>query len=209
MVAVPVALIALVSGPVVLRDDDGSRNIAATDQPTTTVEETTTTTAVEVAPTTVVEAPTTTAARTTTTAVPLPPVDFRPDPTKPPRAALRSHAGEVEAAGGSNCWSQPPAPDGTVASVCVDVDGQPYSDAVLPVRNGERVTLRYATDEQPRELFVVVKDSDEGDGVAIPVDRANPTTFVINLPPGPHRLQFSANWAQGDSNHGVKISVSR
>lgn len=208
--AAMLVLVGLLSAPVLLRDSGGQpRKVAAIDQPTTTVEETTTT-AVELAPTTLVVAPTTTVPPTTTTTeVRLPPVDLQPDPSRPPRAALRSHAGEVEAGQGSSCWSQPPAPDGTRQMLCADTFAYPESDATLPVRKGERLTLRFATDEQPNELLASVQDSDDGEGTPIAVAAANPTTFVLDVPPGPHRLFFSANWASGSGTWGVKVSVTR
>jgi hypothetical protein len=203
-----VVLTALVAIPVMARDSGGEHRLETVadpeEAPTTTIEETTSTTVALISATTTTLAPSPTS--TTSPPRPLPPVDLQPDPSRPPRAALRSSAGEVEGTAGSFCWSTQNT-DGTGQGVCGDTDALD-PDVALPVQRGERVTLRFATDEAPGELLAFVADKDDpATWRAFAIPTQNPSEFVLDLPRGTHRLSFQARWEHGDSTTYFKVEV--
>lgn len=117
---------------------------------------------------------------------------------EPPAALLSARAGEIQAAQISYCWTDP---DGDGAR-CVDMrPDQPLP--VLAVRQGEALTLRFATSARPTEVLL----SQDG-GEPRPLAAGNPTTFVVDLPPGGHDVRFFTRWQQGDAAYGVRLDVS-
>jgi hypothetical protein len=199
-----VALAALLTAPVLLRDSDGGRQIAATDEPTTVVDETTTTEAAFIEETTTtldtaataLPVPTTTRPRGSTTTTPS-------SHQGPPDGTLESADGKVDGQQGSYCWRTQNA-DGTSTGLCADT-AEPEPRDVLTVRRGEQLTLRYGTNGQPREVHGWIQRSDAGEEFAVP--DANPARFQVDCPPGTYTIWFSSLWAEGDGSHWFRVTV--
>ena len=138
----------------------------------------------------------TSAVATTTTTLANPCVG-QPCTARPPDAFLSGVNGEVRLDGGSSCWSSP-VPDGV--GVCIDVLAR-EPDAVLVVRAGETLTLRFATAMSP--TFVRL----ERGGQPTALTPGNPVRFGADLPVGSHVVHISTGWLQGDMHYSVRLEV--
>jgi hypothetical protein len=203
--AAVVALAALLTGPVLLRESDSSRQIAATDEPTTTdVLPTTTLLALEQQTTTIAAAAPVAPSKTHGAAIATTSTTAGPSPQGPPDGSLESASGKVQGQQASYCWNAH-NPDGTTSGFCADTT-EPDPDDVLAVRRGEMLALRYATEAQPREVHGWIRTSRGADEFSVP--DANPAQFAADFAPGTYTIWFSSLWADGDGSHWFKISVT-
>ena len=137
---------------------------------------------------------------TTTTTLANPCVG-QPCTARPPDAFVAGVNGEVRLDGGSFCWSSP-APDanGNFVGLCADTLLRD-PDAVLVVRAGETLTLRFATAMSP--TFVQL----ERGGQTTALTPGNPVRFGADLPVGSHVVRFFTRWLQGDMSYNVRLDV--
>lgn len=136
---------------------------------------------------------------TSTTAVN--PCTGQPCTAEPPDAFLAGTNGEVRLGSGSGgCWRSPtPSPDGTLEPRCgAAIPGAP--DALLVVRAGETLTLRFSA-LVPTEVVL----HRGGQSTALPA--ANPVRFRADFPIGVHDVEFSTRWLQGSLSHDVRLDV--
>ena len=125
----------------------------------------------------------------------------QPCTARPPDAFVSGVNGEVRLDNGSFCWSSP-APDanGNLLGLCADSPLRD-PDAVLVVRAGETLSLRFATAMSP--TFVRL----ETGGQATALTPGNPVRFAANLPVGSHVVHISTGWLQGDMHYSVRLDV--
>jgi hypothetical protein len=137
---------------------------------------------------------------TTTSLVPfVHPCLLQPCAAQPPQAFLSGSGGEVRLDQGSSCWTSPPDAEGRSGTLCADAAVR-VPDAVLAVRVGETLTLRFSA---LVPTVVVVQEGDVGRGLT----PGNPVTFVADLAPGVHAISVFTRWAQGDAGYSVRLDV--
>ncbi|HEV2759483.1 MAG TPA: hypothetical protein VGV86_07960 [Acidimicrobiales bacterium] len=125
----------------------------------------------------------------------------QPCTPQPPDAFVSGVNGEVRLDRGSSCWRSPsPDANGGFVGLCVDVLLRD-PDAVLVVRAGETLTLRFATAMSP--TFVQL----ERGGQTTALTPGNPVRFGADLPVGSHVVRFFTRWLQGDMGHSVRLDV--
>ncbi len=139
---------------------------------------------------------TSTVATTTTTTLPNP-CAGQPCTARPPDAFVAGFNGEVRLDNGSFCWRNP-VPDGV--GLCADSPLRD-PDAVLVVRAGETLALRFATAMSP--TFVQL----ERGGQTTALTPGNPVRFGADLPVGSHVVRFFTRWLQGDMSYSVRLDV--
>jgi hypothetical protein len=142
----------------------------------------------------------TTSTSTTSTTFPNP-CAGRPCTDQPPAALLSGVNGEVRLDRGSTCWTRPnPDVPGGFVSFCADVFDQ-VPDALLVVRAGETLSLRFDTVLSP--TFVQL-DREEQSTQLTP---GNPARLVADLPLGVQVVHFFTRWSQGDASYSVRLDV--
>lgn len=142
----------------------------------------------------------TTTLATTTTTFP-DPCAGQPCTAQPPDAFVAGVNGEVRLDRGSSCWRSPgPDANGNFVALCSDVFPRD-PDAVLIVRAGETLTLRFATAMSP--TFVQL----ERGGQTTALTPGNPVRFGADLPVGSHVVRFFTRWLQGDMSYSVRLDV--
>ena len=143
---------------------------------------------------------TTSTSTTSTTIADVNPCAGRQCTENPPAAFLAGVNGEVRLDEGSYCWSSPtPNAQGQFSARCVDKIAR-TPDAVLRVRAGEHLTLRFAA-MAPTEVSL------ERNGQSRALTAGNPVRFVADLPVGVHEVRFFTKWAQGSASHAVRLDV--
>ena len=138
----------------------------------------------------------TSAVATTSTTLPNP-CAGQPCTAQPPDAFVSGVNGEVRLDRGSFCWRNP-VPDGV--GLCADMLLRD-PDAVLVVRAGETLSLRFATVMAP--TFVQL----ERGGQITALTPGNPVRFGADLPVGSHVVHFFTRWLQGDMSYSVRLDV--
>jgi hypothetical protein len=121
----------------------------------------------------------------------------------PPAAELASAAGEVAALQGSYCWTRA----STMTGLCADT---PFLDPteVLPVRQGEALTLSFETTMSPTSISVRRFDRPNAPELqTLTLPAANPARFRADLPAGVWILVVFTRWAQGDATYFFKVDV--
>jgi hypothetical protein len=123
-----------------------------------------------------------------------------------PDAFLAAGSAEVRAERGSSCWSLAPG-----RGQCLDSSGprEGAGGAVLRVHRGESVTLRFDRDDEPEVLGADLDPAPVGgdDLLGLTVERRNPTSFVVDVPPGAYYLSLGTDWPQGDMAFSLRIEV--
>ena len=143
---------------------------------------------------------TTSSSTTSTTIADVNPCAGRQCTETPPAAFLAGVNGEVQLDEGGYCWSSPgPNAQGQFSARCVDKIAK-TPDAVLRVRAGETLTLRFAA-MAPTEVSL------ETNGQSWALTAGNPVRFVADLPVGVHEVRFFTKWAQGSASHAVRLDV--
>ena len=143
---------------------------------------------------------TTSTSTTSTTIADVNPCAGRQCTESPPAAFLAGVNGEVQLDEGGYCWSSPaPNAQGQFSARCVDKIAK-TPDAVLRVRPGETLTLRFAA-MAPTEVSL------ERNGRSRAITAGNPVRFVADLPVGVHEVRVFTKWAQGSASHAVRLDV--
>lgn len=123
-----------------------------------------------------------------------------------PDAYLTAGSTEVEADRGTSCWSLAPG-----RSECLDASGPRGGAAgtALRVRRGESVGLRFDRSDDPETLGAALDPGPVGgeDLLGVNVERRNPTSFVVDVPPGTYDLRMGTVWPQGDAAFSLRIVV--
>ena len=137
---------------------------------------------------------------TTTTTLPNP-CTGQPCTAQPPDAFVAGVNGEVRLDRGSFCWSSwVPDANGNFGALCATVELRD-PDAVLVVRAGETLTLRFATAMSP--TFVQLARGEQTTALTA----GNPVRFGADLPVGSHVVRFFTRWLQGDMSYSVRLDV--
>lgn len=123
-----------------------------------------------------------------------------------PDAYLTAGSTEVEADRGTSCWSLAPG-----RSECLDASGPRGGAAgtALRVRRGESVGLRFDRSDDPETLGAALDPGPVGgeDLLGVNVERRNPTSFVVDVPPGTYYFRMGTVWPQGDAAFSLRIVV--
>ena len=123
-----------------------------------------------------------------------------------PDAFLAAGATEIEAERGSSCWSLAPG-----RRECLDTGGpgELRGGAALRVRRGQSVVLRFDRDDAPETLGAALDRAPVGgdDLIGVAVEPANPTSFLVDVPPGTYHLTLATGWPQGDVAFSLEIAV--
>jgi hypothetical protein len=123
-----------------------------------------------------------------------------------PDAYLTAGSTEVEADRGTSCWSLAPG-----RSECLDAAGPRGGPGgtTLRVRRGAVVGLRFDRDDAPETLGATLDPASVGgeDLLGVTVERRNPTSFVVDVPPGTYDLMMGTVWPEGDAAFSLRIVV--
>ena len=123
-----------------------------------------------------------------------------------PDAYLTAGSTEVEADRGTSCWSLAPG-----RSECLDAAGPRGGPGgtTLRVRRGAVVGLRFDRDDAPETLGAALDPAPVGgdDAIGVAVEPSNPTSFVVDVPPGTYDLGMGTAWPQGDMEFSLRIVV--
>ena len=144
---------------------------------------------------------TTTSSTSTTSTTVANPCTGRICTEDPPPAFLAGGNGEVPLDPSGFCWHSPrPNAQGHIEARCAH-PLPPVPGAILVVRTGETLTLRFAGAMVPTAVVL------ERGNVSTPLTAGNPVRFPVELPVGVYQVTFSSRWLQGSATHIVRLNV--
>lgn len=143
----------------------------------------------------------TTSTSTLSSSAPPAAVFDRAQAPRPPKAFLASSSGEVRGDQDSYSWVGRDA----------DVFGLRDPKQELNVDRGETLVLRFDNRSTPRAVrvarFIGGPESEMRVEDLVEAKATNPTSFEVDLPPGPVVLRVSGAWGQHESSYSFRLFI--